>query len=73
MRWDGRSACRLLTMIRRNVPGIAATDLTPDLAGFDLVGFLGGLQPGRDIAVRHTVGLVDPIVAADQAAGRTRR
>lgn len=56
-------------MIRRNVPGIAATDLTPDLAGFDLVGFLGGLQPGRDIAVRHTVGLVDPIVASDQAAG----
>src|SRR6185295_10893093 len=55
-------------MIRRNLPGIAVTDLTPDLAGFDLAGFLGGLRPRRDIAVRHTVGLVDPIVASDQAA-----
>jgi len=57
------------TMIRRNLPGIAATELTPDLADFDLSGFLGALEPGRDIAVRHTVGLVDPIVASDQAAG----
>src|SRR5262245_54993546 len=57
------------TMIRRNLPGIAAADLTPDLAGFDLAGFLGALEPGRDIAVRHTVGLLDPIVASDQAAG----
>src|SRR6185436_2637125 len=57
------------TMIRRNLPGIAATELTPDLADFDLSGFLGALEPGRDIAVRHTVGLLDPIVASDQAAG----
>ncbi|HEU0062290.1 MAG TPA: mandelate racemase [Hyphomicrobiaceae bacterium] len=57
------------TMVRRNLPGIAATALTPDLAGFDLAGYLGALAPGRDIAVRHTVGLLDPIVASDQAAG----
>jgi hypothetical protein len=31
--------------------------------------FLGELRPGAEIAVRHTVGLVDPIVAADQKAG----
>lgn len=55
-------------MITRNVPGIEATELTPDLAGFDIPAFLAGLAPGRSIAVRHTVGLVDPIVAADQAA-----
>jgi hypothetical protein len=54
-------------MIRRNLPGIAATDLTPDLAGYDLPRFLDRLRPARDIAVRHTVGLVDPIVASDQA------
>jgi len=54
-------------MIRRNVPGIGATDLTPDLAGYDLPRFLDGLHPGSDIAVRHTVGLLDPIVASDQA------
>jgi hypothetical protein len=56
-------------MIRRNVAGVAATELTPDLAGYDLPGFLAGLQPGAEIAVRHTVGLVDPIVASDQAPG----
>jgi hypothetical protein len=57
-------------MIRRNAAGIDIRDeLTPDLAGYGLVGFLGSLQPGRDIAVRHTVGLVDPIVAGDQKPG----
>jgi hypothetical protein len=56
--------------IRRNAAGIhVRDDLTPDLAGFDLAGFLRGLQPGRDIAVRHTVGLVDPIAANDQKPG----
>ena len=54
-------------MIRRNVAGIEATELTPDLVGYDLARFLAGLQPGSDIAVRHTVGLLDPIVASDQA------
>ncbi|MCC6467343.1 MAG: mandelate racemase [Alphaproteobacteria bacterium] len=53
-------------MIRANLPGIAGTELTPDLAGFDLDRFLGGLRPGAAIDVRHTVGLVDPIVASDQ-------
>jgi hypothetical protein len=56
-------------MISRNVAGIGATELTPDLAGFDLPRFLAGLKPGADIAVRHTVGLVDPIVASDQKPG----
>jgi hypothetical protein len=55
-------------MIRANVPGIAATALTPDLAGFDVARFLKSLKPSEVIDVRHTVGLVDPIVAADQPA-----
>jgi hypothetical protein len=56
--------------IRRNAAGIQARDdLTPDLAGLDLAEFVRALQPGRDIAVRHTVGLVDPIVASDQKPG----
>jgi hypothetical protein len=55
-------------IIARNVAGIEAIpELTPDLAGYDLPRFLGGLRASRTIAVRHTVGLVDPIVAADQA------
>jgi len=36
--------------------------------GVDLGAFFGGLQPRAAIAARHTVGLVDPITAADQAA-----
>ncbi|HJU30302.1 MAG TPA: mandelate racemase [Hyphomicrobiaceae bacterium] len=56
-------------MISRNLAGIGATELTPDLAGFDIGRFLSGLEPGADIALRHTVGLVDPIVAADQKPG----
>ncbi|MGE3067118.1 MAG: mandelate racemase [Hyphomicrobiaceae bacterium] len=56
-------------MIRTNVAGISITPLTPDLAGFDMPRFLGGLTPGDGIDVRHTVGLVDPIVASDQKPG----
>jgi hypothetical protein len=56
-------------MIARNAPGIRATDLTPDLEGFDLGAFLSRLRPGETIEVRHTVGLVDPITAGDQKPG----
>ena len=56
-------------MISRNVAGIGVTELTPDLAGYDIPRFLASLKPGSTIAVRHTVGLVDPIVAADQKPG----
>jgi hypothetical protein len=57
-------------MIRRNAAGIEIRNtLTPDLAGLDVAGFLAALQPGRDISVRHTVGMVDPIVAGDQTPG----
>ena len=44
--------------VRTNVPGIAFRDL-------DMPGFLSGLKPRAEIAARHTVGLVDPITAAD--------
>jgi hypothetical protein len=43
--------------------------LTPDLAGFELAAMLRGLAPQASIAVRHTVGLLDPITAGDQAPG----
>ncbi len=54
--------------IRANVPGID-TSLTPDLAGFDLGRFLGGLEPAGRIAARHTVGMLDPIEAHDAGDG----
>lgn len=53
-------------LVGRNVIGLAAGELTPDLAGFDAGAFLATLKPAVRLAARHTVGLVDPIVAADQ-------
>lgn len=42
-----------------------------EFEGMDLPGFFSGLSQGRAIAARHTVGLLDPITAADlkQRAG----
>jgi len=53
---------------RANRFGIDAST-TPDLRGFDIDAFLATLRPAQSIAARHTVGLVDPIEATDQAAG----
>lgn len=57
-----------VTALQRNLFGIDAA-LTPDLAGFDLPGFLKDLQPTRRIALRHTVGMLDPLAEADLPAG----
>lgn len=53
-------------LVARNVVGLRAGALTPDLASFDLDAFLATLKPAARLAARHTVGLVDPIVGADQ-------
>lgn len=58
----------VFTGVKANFMGLDAA-VTPDLAGFDLDRFLAGLEPAASIAARHTVGLVDPIEAADQPAG----
>lgn len=51
--------------MRRNLPGIAPHPIAPDLASFDMARLLTALQPADSIALRHTVGLVDPITAAE--------
>src|SRR5262249_21587628 len=57
-------------LIAGNAAGIEVLEqLTPDLSGFDMPAFLAGLRPLRHIAVRHTVGLLDPITGADQKPG----
>jgi len=56
------------TMITRNVPGIRTTPLTPDIEDHEIAPFLAKLKPGESIDVRHTVGLVDPLTAADRPA-----
>lgn len=55
--------------MRANLPGMAAHPILRDLGGFDFAAFLASLQPAATIHARHTVGLVDPITAADQAPG----
>ena len=52
--------------VRSNVPGIDPAHFLPEFAGFDVDRFLAGLRPAAEIHARHTVGLVDPITAADQ-------
>lgn len=54
------SGADLAQGIAANLPGLD-TRLTPDLAGFDLGGFLAGLAPLPQVAVRHTVGLLDTL------------
>ena len=57
--------------IRANLPGLQAVDFAPETRGFDFAAFLSSLRPGDEIDARHTVGMVDPITAADQSgAGR---
>lgn len=54
-------------VIRRNVAGITAPGWQADLMAFDMNEYLAGLKPAQTIDARHTVGLVDPITAADLA------
>ncbi|MEP7058359.1 MAG: enolase C-terminal domain-like protein [Caldimonas sp.] len=57
------------TAMRGNLPGMRSDPIAPDLAGYDFDALLASLEPAHRIDARHTVGLVDPIVAADQPAG----
>lgn len=64
--------CRALGLsffeaVRRNLFGVAQHAALDDLAGFDWTSFLAALRPAPTIAARHTVGLLDPITAADAA------
>jgi hypothetical protein len=63
-RLRGRS---IFALVAGNAPGIDAR-LTPDLAGFDLDGFLAALRPAGSIEARHTVGLADPLTQAELAS-----
>ncbi|SLN27782.1 enolase C-terminal domain-like protein [Oceanibacterium hippocampi] len=52
--------------MQANLPGIVPTRLLPEFAGFDFDAFLRDVRPAATIQARHTVGMVDPITAADQ-------
>ncbi|MGG5809408.1 mandelate racemase [Falsiroseomonas sp. CW058] len=53
--------------MRANIGGMAPHAVAPDLAGFDFAAMLAAATPLARLHARHTVGLVDPITAADQA------
>lgn len=53
--------------LHANVGGLASHAVMPDLDGYDFGAMLGSLVPSRRMHARHTVGLVDPITAADQS------
>src|SRR5712671_2902831 len=50
--------------IEKNVPVIQAPGWHADLSAFDMDEFLAGLNAKKQVAARHTVGLLDPISAA---------
>ena len=52
--------------MRANLSGMTPAEVAPDLSGFAFDAFLGNLRPLTTLHARHTVGLVDPITAADQ-------
>lgn len=56
--------------IKGNLAGIAPAQLLPEFKGFDIDRFLATRSPRAQIAARHTVGLVDPITAADIKSGQ---
>ena len=51
--------------IAKNVPGIQAPGWQADLAAFDMDDFLFEMKPRSALQARHTVGLLDPVTAAD--------
>jgi len=51
--------------IEKNLPGITAPGWQADLLAFDMEEYVYGLKPRKEIAARHTVGLLDPITASD--------
>jgi len=64
----GRSlGLSLFELVRGNALGIRPAPLAPDLVQFDADAFLAALLPLPRVHARHTVGMVDPITAADQA------
>lgn len=49
-----------------NLMELDAAQAAQDLAGFDMAAFLAGLHSRSSVDARHTVGMADPLSAADQ-------
>jgi L-alanine-DL-glutamate epimerase-like enolase superfamily enzyme len=55
-------------IIQKNAAGISAPGWQADLLAFDMEEYVYGLKPRKEIAARHTVGLLDAVTAADLKA-----
>jgi L-alanine-DL-glutamate epimerase-like enolase superfamily enzyme len=55
-------------VIQKNTAGISAPGWQADLLAFDMEEYVYGLKPRKEIAARHTVGLLDAVTAADLKA-----
>jgi hypothetical protein len=51
--------------MRANIGGMAPRPVMADLGAFDFAAMLAAMQPAQRLHARHTVGLLDPITAAD--------
>ncbi len=60
-------ALPFITALQRNAPGVDAT-LAPDLAAFAIDAFLRDRTLSDAIAVRHTVGMLDPLAEGEAGA-----
>lgn len=63
--------CRLQNMsfasaIRTDVAGICPQTLLPEFENFNMAEFMANLTPAEELQARHTVGMLDPLTAADQ-------
>jgi hypothetical protein len=58
----------LVEMLRRNVLDLRPGEIHPELSDRDLASW-ARREPPAALAVRHTVGLLDPLVAADLGPG----
>ncbi|MEK9723518.1 MAG: mandelate racemase [Rhodospirillaceae bacterium] len=65
-RADGMS---IAAALGANRAGMAPDQLLPEFRGFDFDAFLASLTPLDAVHARHTVGLTDPLTAADVAPG----
>jgi hypothetical protein len=55
--------------VRDNLPGVTPVQFVPELSNFAFGAFFAQLRPRQTIHARHTVGLIDPLTAADLAGG----
>jgi hypothetical protein len=54
----------LVSMLRQNALGLRPSEVHPDLSGADLQAW-ANQEPPSTLMVRHTVGLLDPLVSSD--------